>query len=161
MKSQCDAVAERVALGEAIGDLGTHVSGCERCRAVIDMPSKLGATRRDVDPGLGFAARMTMGAQHRIAIRRRRRVAAGLAATVTAGTFGVFVMTRVPEQPSSQISAEAPQMIDEAPVPLADEDLAALVRYSDTTSTIKLSADWKRIQRPLSPYARLIKGVTQ
>jgi len=59
--SVCDQVAERVALGEPLGDLTEHAEGCASCKNLIAMSSKLGATRHAVDPGLGFTARMTVG----------------------------------------------------------------------------------------------------
>lgn len=162
MKSECDSVAERVALGEELGELVEHASTCLRCQAVIEMPGRLGATHREVDPGLGFSARMTVGAQHRIAVRRRRRLAAGLATSVGAAAMAAFVMTRTPERPAPlQPAIQDPTKVeDEAPVELEDEDLEALVRLSDTSESSRLSANWTRIQKPLAPYRKLIKGVT-
>ena len=55
MTSQCDSVAERIALGEPLDDLATHVASCTRCQRVVEMPGRLGATRHAIDPGLGFA----------------------------------------------------------------------------------------------------------
>jgi len=166
MMSNCDAVAERVALGEAIGDLADHVASCERCQRLVAMPGQLGATRHAIDPGLGFTARMTAGAQHRIAVRRRRRIVAGFAATAVAGVFGVFVMTReAPPAGVPQQAVEVPQptppdeRADDA-APLDDAELEALVDLADTKRSSRLSAHWARIQRPLAPYKQLVKGVT-
>jgi len=164
MKAVCDSVVERIALGEELGELVGHVATCTRCRRLVDMPGKLGAARHPVDPGLGFSARMTVGAQQRIVIRRRRRVAAGLAATVAAGVLGVFVVTRSPtaDEPQKRAALELPKIEqDETPVAADESDLAALVRLADTDRSSRLSAPWRRIKKPLAPYMKLVKGVTQ
>lgn len=162
MMTVCDSVAERIALGEPLGELAEHAAGCERCQGVIDLPAKLGATRHEVDPGLGFAARMTVGAQHRIAVRRRRRVATGLAASVAAGALAVFMFTRTPTTPSETtlVSTDTTQPTP-APSsePTAAEDLAALIHLSDVDRSSRLSADWSTIQKPLRPYRKLLQGV--
>jgi hypothetical protein len=166
--SVCDQVAERVALGEPFGELAEHVEGCASCKDLIAMSSKLGAARHAVDPGLGFTARMTVGAQHRIAARRRQRLAVGLAATVVSGAFGVFIVTHTPSAPP--VVAPAPQIKlpptndpwdseKETPPAEADEDsdLAMLVDYSDVERSARVSANWKHITRPLAAYKRLVK----
>lgn len=166
--SVCDQVAERVALGEPFGDLAEHVEGCASCKDLIAMSSKLGATRHAVDPGLGFSARMTVGAQHRIAARRRQRLAIGLAATVVSGAFGVFVVTRTPPSSTPPVREQAlelprtPDPWDDAnkPEPAEadeDSDLAMLVDYSDVERSARVSANWKHITRPLAAYKRLVK----
>ena len=68
MMSPCDLVSERIALGEPLAELDEHVSSCTRCQRLVAMPAQLGATRHSVDPGLGFSARMTVGAQHRLVV---------------------------------------------------------------------------------------------
>ena len=164
----CDQVAERVALGEPLAELGEHVEGCASCKNLIATSSKLGATRHAVDPGLGFTARMTVGAQHRIAARRRQRLAVGLAATVVSGAFGVFLVTRPAEPPAKQ-ALEIPTKLpsptleskdDEQPVVSSDDDdLALLVQLADVERNSQLSAKWHHITRPLAPYKRLVKEV--
>ena len=162
MMSTCDTVAERIALGEPLAELDEHVSSCERCQRIVAMPGQLGATRHSVDPGLGFSARMTVGAQHRLVVRRRRRIAAGLAATVAAGMIGVFAITRQPEMEQAQ---QSPAVAENLPVvettTLDDGEVAFLVNVADTTRSSRHSAHWARIQRPLAPYKQLIEGVTQ
>lgn len=162
MMTVCEALAERVALGEPLGELAEHAATCERCRGVIDLPAKLGATRHEVDPGLGFAARMTVGAQHRIAARRRRRVATGLAATVAASALAVFVFTRAPETrpENTLVSTDTTQPTpDPIVAPTAEADLAALIHLSDVDRSSRLSADWSTIEKPLRPYRGLLQGV--
>jgi hypothetical protein len=167
--SLCDQVAERVALGESLGELAEHAESCTGCRSLVAMSSKLGAVHHAVDPGLGFTARMTVGAQHRIAIRRRRKLAVGLAATVASGAFGVFVVTRSPAErqatvdpTNTQLKAPEPKVPQPEPGPAAteDEDLAALVQLADVDRASRLSARWSRIKKPLAPYKKLIEGVT-
>lgn len=161
MMTTCDSVAERIALGEGLGELAEHAASCERCQRIIDLPSKLGATRHEVDPGLGFAARMTVGAQSRIAARRRRRVATGLAATVAAGALAVFAFTRtVDRTPEPVVGTDTTSPTpDPVVAPTSDADLAALINLSDVERSSRLSADWLEIKKPLRPYRKLLQGV--
>jgi hypothetical protein len=168
-ESLCDVVAERMALGEPLAELSEHVSSCDSCQGLVAVSNKLGATHHAVDPGLGFSARMTVGAQHLLGVRRRRRLAVGLAATVATGMFGVFVVARTPEPPGTESpraviapphtpeqepSKDAPDSTDEP-----DADLAALAGLADTERSMHLSAPWGHIKKPLSPYKKLLKGV--
>ncbi|HET9482547.1 MAG TPA: hypothetical protein VFO79_01210 [Xanthomonadales bacterium] len=158
MYDHCDSVAERVALGEPLAELDEHVSSCPRCQRLVAMPAQLGGTRHSVDPGLGFSARMTVGAQHRIVVRRRRRIAAGLAATVAAGMVGIFAFTREPEPPPAQLQpAVAERLPIDEPVELAEDDLSALVELADTKRSSRMSAHWARIYKPLAPYKKLVE----
>jgi hypothetical protein len=172
MSSTCDLVAERVALGEPLGDAAEHAATCERCRRLAALPTELGATHREVDPGLGFAARMTAGAQQRIVVRRRRRVAGGLAAAVAMTTVGVVVLTREPANdqvaerpapaptpaPATEQQKDPWQTDDDAAA--VDEDVRALVRLADTGRARTVSASWARISKPLAPYRALLRGVS-
>jgi hypothetical protein len=103
---------------------------------------------------------MTIGAQHRIAVRRRRRVAAGLAATVAAGALGVFVFTRTPAGPGP-VSPEPVIALPDEPRPAQDEvsDVDALVNLADTDHSLRLSANWKALEQPLGAYRKLVEGV--
>jgi hypothetical protein len=162
--SLCDQVAERVALGEVLAELDEHVESCTGCQSLVAMSSKLGAVHHAVDPGLGFTARMTVGAQHRIAVRYRRKLAVGLAATVATGAFGVFVVTRHPDEASPPAEHRAALAVPpgpqrEAPTAVDDTELAALVQLADVDRASRLSARWQHIKKPLAPYRKLIKGV--
>jgi hypothetical protein len=162
--ASCELVAERVALGEPLGDLAGHVETCASCAGLVAMSNRLGAAHHAVDPGLGFSARMTVGAQHRITVRRRRRLAAGLAVSVAGGMFGVLLVTRSPE-PTSHVALELPKLPSpEAPTeqaqPAEDEDLASLVQLADTDRASRLSAHWGHIKKPLAPYKKLLEGVS-
>jgi len=156
----CDLVAERIALGEPLGEHEPHAATCERCRAVVEMPGQLGATHHEIDPGLGFTARMTIGAQHRIAQRRRRRVAAALGTSVAAGLVAVFFLTRTPgaDEPANTASTET-QVEDPTLEPATEAELKALVDLADVNRSAHLSANWRRIKKPLSPYRKLLQGV--
>jgi hypothetical protein len=173
MSDPCDVVVERVALGEPLGDLAEHAQSCAKCRRIAALPTELGATHRDSDPGIGFSARMTAGAQHRIVVRKRRRIAGAAAAAVAATALGAFVLTR---EPTSQKLAETPEQPDKRedptmpaaddkdpwrePAPeVVDEDVRALVQLADTNRSRKLSAKWGRIERPLAAYRTVFKGV--
>jgi hypothetical protein len=163
--SLCDQVAERVALGDALADLSEHVATCASCARLVAMPGQLGASHHAVDPGLGFSARMTVGAQHRITVRRRRRVAAGLAATVASGALAVVFVTRTPEEPTVVVGTTTgkptPTLEPSEPAePATDDDLAALVQMADVHRASRLSARWGHIKKPLRPYQQLIEGVT-
>lgn len=159
MQSICESVAERIALGEPLAELDEHVSSCARCKRIVAMPAQLGATRHSVDPGLGFAARMTVGAQQRIVVRRRRRIAAGLAATVAAGMLGVFAITRQPDAP--QIAQDVPAVVErlptEEPVYFDDSEVKFLVEIADVKHARRASAHWARIQQPLAAYKQLVE----
>lgn len=161
--SPCDLLAERVALGEPLAELTAHAQTCPRCAGLVAMSSQLGATHHAVDPGLGFSARMTVGAQHRITVRRRRRLAAGLAASVAGGMFGVFLVTRTPDAPVApqpQVRLPDPRPTnDNQAEPAGDDDLAALVQLADTDHASRLSAHWGRIEKPLAPYKKVLEGV--
>ena len=170
-ESMCDQVTERLAVGEPLAELSEHVSTCSSCQGVVAVSSRLGATHHAVDPGLGFSARMTVGAQHRLVVRRRRRLAAGLAATVVTGAFGILVVAHVPSEsrreplaiqpPSTRHDRDLPERdTPERDTPSAtDDDLAALIQLADVDRSAHLSARWSHIKRPLAPYKKLLKGV--
>lgn len=158
--SACDQVAEQLALGEPLGELTEHTNACVECASLLATSSRLGATHHAVDPGLGFSARMTVGAQHRITVRRRRRIAAGLAASVAGSMFGVFLVTRTPDAPvpsRAAVQAQNPATPPEDDAtPAGDDDLTALVQMADTDRASRLSADWGHIQKPLAPYRKVL-----
>lgn len=165
MTSFCEVVAERIALGEALGDVADHAATCDKCRRLVALPTELGATHREVDPGMGFAARMTAGAQHRVVVRRRRRIAAVAAAAVAAMSLGVFFVVREPaQQPTAAVEPPGP-VFPAADVPdrdpwnpgELDEDVAALVDLADTSPRAR--ARWNRIEKPLAAYRKLVEGV--
>lgn len=165
-ESMCDQVAERLALGEPLGELSEHVSGCAGCQGLVTVSGRLAGTHHAVDPGLGFSARMTVGAQHRLGVRRRRRLAAGLAVSVATGMFGVFLVAHHPAgSDGPQRAVQTPPShrdtrpeLQPAPGPVPDDDLAALAQLADVDHASRLSADWGFIEKPLAPYKKLVKG---
>lgn len=166
--SLCDQVTERVALGDPLGELSGHATTCSRCQDLVAVSTRLGAMHQEVDPGLGFSARMTVGAQHRIAARRRRRLAAGLAVSVATGAFGVFIMTRTPADDAAErrpalalpTPVPDPNQKTDPPTTAEDADLAALVQLADVDRSSRLSAKWAHIKKPLAPYKHLLEGET-
>lgn len=172
--SLCDQVTERVALGDSLGELAEHAAACPSCQRLalvsrqlgqLGQLGRLGTMHHEVDPGLGFSARMTIGAQHRIAVRRRRKLAVGLAATVATGAFGVFLVTRTPGVTPAPPLEPPPGMSSKPPEPdpspaASDADLATLVQLADVDRSSRISAKWARIKKPLAPYKKLLKGVT-
>ena len=161
MKTTCDTVAELIALGEPLGETAEHAATCEHCKAIVALPVELAGTHRTVDPGLGFSARMTAGAQHRIVARRRRRIASGVALATVAATFGVVLMTRHPDD-AAPLPATADQLkTDPAPDPAeVAADSRMLIHLADTDRSSHLSAHWGRIEKPLRPYRSILKGLT-
>ncbi|HEX4422620.1 MAG TPA: hypothetical protein VH165_32115 [Kofleriaceae bacterium] len=171
-RSTCDQVAERIALGEALGELAEHATACAGCQGLVAASAQLGRAHHAVDPGLGFTARMTIGAQHRIAVRRRRKLAVGLAATLACGAFGVFVVTHTPDEPPvARPTVRLPQPRPHEPDPVPDkvnepaaasddDALAALAQLADVDHNSRLTARWSEIDEPLTPYKKLIEGVT-
>lgn len=164
MMSSCETVAERTALGEPLGELADHATTCATCQRTLATAGQLGVVHAAVDPGLGFSSRMTVGAQHRIAVRKRRRIAVGLAATVAAGAVGVFLFTRTPAPASAPALPATATQTQPSPEPApdvaADADLKALVNLADVDRSSRLSARWGHINKPLRPYRKLLEGLT-
>lgn len=152
----CDLVAERLALGEPLGELADHAAMCERCGATGALTAQLAGAHRDIDPGMGFSARMTAGAQHRIVVRRRRRLAAVVGASTLAASLGVFVMTRTHDDPTVEPATQAKQDPPADPSEVA-ADTALLVRDPDRMA--KQSANWGHIAKPVRPYKHVLKGL--
>jgi hypothetical protein len=171
----CDLVAERVALGVPLAELAEHATSCARCRLVVALPARLGSAHAAVDPGLGFAARMTAGAQHRITVRRKRRVAGSAAAAVAACALAVVAVAHVGSAPTVAVTAPQPTVpapIDQPamkdiwdaqepalPPRHVDPDVRALVHLADIDRDLRGTARWARIERPLRPYRSLVQGV--
>jgi hypothetical protein len=162
MKEVCDIVAERVALGEPLADAAEHAESCPRCRRLSALPRELGAAHSEADPGIGFAARVTAGAQKRIVVRRRRRIVATIATGIAATTLGVLFLTRTTPVPQTTQPTTATQQPTPSPTEPTkiDPDVAYLVHLARTDRASHASARWHRIEKPLAPYKHLIKGTT-
>ena len=167
MKSICDEVAARVALGEPLGDAAEHAAGCPSCRALAALPRQLGELHDGAEPAPGFSARITAGAQRRVVVRRRRRAALGAAALAATAALAVVVVTRPDEPPvataqaptTSHAPAPAAQLPHPAETHAIDPDVKALVQLADTRRALRASANWASIERPLAPYRDLLEGV--
>ena len=160
MNPMCNLVAERVALGEPLDDTADHATTCERCRRTLALPSSLAMTARAADPGMGFASRVTAGAQHRMSVRRRQRVAA-LGVVVAAGVAAIvvmFVRPMVAPLPSiPPISARSDPWMPRS-APAVDADVRSLVHFANTDRSLHLSARWARLERSLTPYGAVLRG---
>jgi hypothetical protein len=175
--SSCEMVAERVALGEPLGELATHATECAGCRALVALPVELGAaSRHEVEPGAGFSSRIAAGAQRRIGQRRRRRVAFASAAIAVTAAASLAIVVRGPNAarqdepvPPSTATASAEPLAPTAPAhaieaqPIStgsdDADLRALVHFARYERASHASARWAQISKPLAPYRQLVAGV--
>ena len=174
MNPICDQVAERVALGEPLGEHADHAAGCARCRRVVALPVELAALTHEADPGMGFAARVTAATQHLLVVRRRRRIAVTCASAVAAAAALATIVLRPADEPSYVFAPPVmPQPNHQAvmPPPVAhhhehdpwsthksDDDVRALVGYANVDRTMHASANWGRIEKPLAPYRTVLKG---
>ncbi|HEY4183161.1 MAG TPA: hypothetical protein VGM90_40335 [Kofleriaceae bacterium] len=159
MNPTCNIVAERVALGEPLGEHAEHATTCERCKRVVALTSTLAATHAvdAAQPGPGFSARMTVGAQRRLVVRRRNRVIASVGASALAAAAIAFVITRPPTTTTVSPVATNTEHKDSETVHLDDAELRLLV--TDTDRAARASTDWHRITKPLHPYRNLVKGI--
>jgi hypothetical protein len=169
MNPICNVVAERVALGEDLGEHEAHTKTCERCQRVVALPSSLVATGHAADPGMGFASRITAGAQHRITVRRRQRYAA--VASVAAAAAAMITMFVMREPEPSSVAYVPVELLPHLPAisPVTnkddpwkphelDEDVRALVHLANVDRSRHISAHWGRIEKSLAPYRAVLKG---
>ena len=161
MSNPCDVVAERVALGEPLGDVAEHATSCAKCRRLAALPTELGVVTTEADPGLGFTARMTSGAQHLLVVRQRRRIVAAAVSAAAAASLLTFALMRKPDSPAQTVQPALDMGSQQEPEQVTDDDddLRALVQLADTDRSLEYSADWSEIEKPLAPYATLVKGV--
>lgn len=181
--SSCETVAERVALGEPLGELAAHATDCMRCTSLVALPVELGAaSRREVEPGVGFSSRIAAGAQRRLGQRRRRRIALASAAIVVTAAASLAIVVRGPDAgrledppPSSSTStasAEPPaptapvHAIETQPISIGSDagsndsdDVRTLVHFARYERASHASAHWAQISKPLAPYRQLVAGV--
>lgn len=161
----CDLVAERFALGEPLAELTEHAESCPACKAMRATATAVAdTTKSEIDPGMGFSARMTVATQKRIAERKRNRIVGGVAGGIVAAAAGVFIVTRgpgdLPDRPQPAVAT--PEHQDKLTDPTSETDaIRALARFRDVDTNEHLSARWGRIERPLAPYRALVKGQKQ
>jgi len=171
MNPMCNLVAERVALGEPLGEVAEHVTTCKRCQRTVVLPDSLAKTGHAADPGMGFASRVTAGAQHRVTVRRRQRGAA--ISLVSAAVIAALVLVFV--RPASEPDAYVPAaLIEQLPstnpnpakpdpwMPkepqVIDKDVHSLVHLANTDRSMRLGARWDRLEKSLAPYGAVLKG---
>lgn len=191
MMAPCDVVAERLALDEPLAELTQHADDCPRCQGLLAAQRSLTAGRRgDATPAHGFASRMTVAANQRLAVRHRRRVAGYAMLSAAVAALVTFVVMRDPAKASQPPAVGASQPVEpgpeealrdpwkapaEEPREMRDEpsppdepspeessgpdDEAYLLRVLSQTSDAPLSADWKKIEAPLSRYDHLLQQV--
>ena len=182
MMYPCDLVAERLAVGEPLGDDGeAHVAACPACARLVRLPAMVAASAREPEPGAGFSSRMQLGARAQLTARRRTRVVSLTLATAAAVLVGGVVMTRHrgDDQPSTMATYTQPTPISmpgehrAEPVrhdadhrashtDLSDHELAAgLVRISDVDGALIPHRAWRRAEAPLAPYQQLLVYVSE
>lgn len=158
----CDVVAERVALGEPLADVSAHAASCERCQRLLQLPASLASAARAVDPGAGFSARVTAGAQNRLVARRQRRIAGASLVSIAVAAVAVLVVTHHPAPPAPTAPAGAPAASAHEPEKheprKVDPDVSALIHLADTAHDLSPAANWGRIEKPLRPYQAVLEG---
>lgn len=197
MKTTCEQFANAVVTDDDTTSFTAHVTTCKRCQGLARTVAGLGATigpRSDralvhskcgpgqsraanTEPSVGFSARMAVGAQHRVAQRRRNRYvmasAGGLAAAVA--VTALLISQRhagTPLQPTTNVPVvEQPDrlqpdpVVDLAPAPVvADEDrenLRALVRWQATADTwqqarLPSALNWRATIKPVTAYQTVL-----
>jgi hypothetical protein len=162
----CDLVAERLALGDSLAELDAHAATCERCKRLLALPASLAKTAHAADPGIGFSSRVTAGAQHRITVRRHRRIALASAMSVAAAALMVLVATRHAEEPGVAFAMPSLDKYKPAVMPPhdpwrpreVDPDVRALVDLADVDQDLHFTANWGRIEKPLRPYKAVLEG---
>ena len=109
-------------------------------QAAGGLSASLAKVAHAADPGIGFSSRVTAGAQHRIAIRRRRRIAAISALSVAAAAAMALVVTHQAERPGvafampaldKYMPAVAPTRHDPWKPREVDPDVRALVHLAN------------------------------
>jgi len=153
----CDEVTERVALGDPIGELADHVATCERCQRLTALPGELAAVPHEAPPSVGFTARMTVGAQHVLAARKRRRIVGSVAAATAVAAGAAIILTRSPDEPAAP--QPAVQDMAKQDEPVQPDELKALVKLARYDRASDASANWSHITKPLAPYKAVVKGV--
>jgi hypothetical protein len=166
-RSPCDDVVERTALGEPLAELADHAASCERCTRLLELPASLARAAHAADPGIGFSSRATAGAQHRIAVRRHRRIAGAAAMSVAAAAVVALVVTRQPDRgiaANPPVNAVAPahhqpEPTNPNPSPHeVDPDVRALVDLANVDRELHVSTHWGRIEASLKPYRAVLEG---
>ena len=184
MKTTCEQFANAVVTDEDIASFTEHVATCGRCQGLARTVAGLGAASgpgqlraTDAEPRMGFAARITVGAQHRVTQRRRNRyIMTGAGGLVAAAAVTALLVSQrnagTPAQPAANVpSLEKPEptqpepVTDPAPVPhVLDEDrdnLRALVRWQATADAwqqdrLPSAVNWRKTIKPVAAYQTVL-----
>lgn len=155
--TRCSLVAGAVASGEPLTDAEReHLKDCPDCTALVAMSSALARTARGVEPGVGFSARMQVGARARITSRRRRRVTLTVLGTLAAMVVLFFggqrlqSRERADQQLAAGIQAPTQPREDSARARKNPLDLARFDR------AMAPAGDWRRIEQPLRSYRAIL-----
>ena len=167
MKSPCETVTERLAVGEPLTeDESAHAARCVDCARLARVPRLLAAAAEDPEPNPGFAARMQIGARARITARRRNRIMLTSLAAAAVVATGTFAMTR-PDQEVAPGAMRALEEQEPRPRPPAPDEIERaatepekialdLVRVADVDRSLDGEAPWNDITHSLVPYRALL-----
>ena len=165
MKSPCDLVAERLAVGDPLSaDEQDHATRCVACARLAAMPRLIAAAVTEPEPAPGFSARMTARALDRLKERRRNRLIATTIAAAGVVLAGGFAIAR-PDHRLGDVGAMralAELEPHPAPPPVAETSERAqrvaldLVRAADVDRSITGEAPWSDVTQPLVPYRALL-----
>lgn len=147
--TRCNLVAGAVASGEPLTDAEReHLKGCPDCAALVALPSALARSSRGAEPGLGFSARMQVGARARIATRRRRRVTASLLGTVAAAAVIFFGVQRLQRDPHAAV-ASRPAASNRTASPEESARARAFLERTRFDRAMKPAGPWREVEADL------------
>ena len=169
MTSPCNLVLDRLASGEALSaEESAHVTRCVDCARLAGVPGLLAATAQEPEPSPGFSSRMQIGARHRLAVRRRNRIALTTFAAAAVVLAGVGVVTR-PTAELTEVGAvrsleemeprPQPPPPVERPATSTEKIILDLVHTSDIDRVLEQGANWDDVTQPLSPYRTVLAKV--
>ena len=184
MKTTCAQFVNAVVTNDDTSSFTTHIATCEQCQGLARTVTELGTTSgpgllraANAAPSVGFSARIVVGAQHRVAQRRRNRyimTGAGGVAAATAVT-ALLISQRhagTPVQPAANVPelkqpepTQPDPVADPAPTPhVPDEDrdnLRALVRWQATADAwqqdrLPSTLNWRKTIKPVAAYQTVL-----
>jgi hypothetical protein len=153
--TRCSLVAGAVATGTPLTDEErAHVEGCPDCAALVAMPSILARSSRGVEPGIGFSARMQVGARARIITRRRRRTTLSVLGAVAAAIVIFFGVQRIRRVDRAEVAARPAANTPVTPEESARaRDILELTRFDRAMAP---AGPWREIKAELDPYRRVL-----
>ena len=153
--TRCSLVAGAVASGEPLSDAEReHVKGCPDCAALVALPSALARSTHGVEPGVGFSARMQVGARAKIQTRRRRRTAVSVVGALAAAVVIFFGVQRFQRAERAELAA-LPASQQSVP-PEESERARAHLELTRFDRAMTPAGDWRGIEAPLRPYRAVL-----